>query len=70
VDSTSHLNTLYCKRFVRLRVLFKTHIMGQNNYPLKNNPYSNTYNAGWQNHLNLSECAESTSAAMKFPAEK
>jgi hypothetical protein len=26
VDSTSHLHTLYCKRFVRLRVLFKTHI--------------------------------------------
>jgi hypothetical protein len=25
VDSTSHLHTLYCKRFVRLRVLFKTH---------------------------------------------
>jgi hypothetical protein len=26
VDSTSHLHTLYCKRFVRLRVLFKTYI--------------------------------------------
>jgi len=26
VDSTSHLHTLYCKRFVRLRVLIKTHI--------------------------------------------
>jgi hypothetical protein len=25
VDSTSHLHTLYCKRFVRLRVLIKTH---------------------------------------------
>jgi hypothetical protein len=25
VDSTSHLHTLYCKQFVRLRVLFKTH---------------------------------------------
>jgi len=31
VDSTSHLQTLYCKRFVRLRVLIKTH----NNNPLK-----------------------------------
>jgi hypothetical protein len=28
--------------------------VGQNNYPQKNNPYSNTYNAGWQNHPNLS----------------
>jgi hypothetical protein len=28
--------------------------VGQNNYPPKNNPYSNTYNAGWQNHPNLS----------------
>jgi hypothetical protein len=27
VDSTSHLHILYCKRFVRLRVLFKTHII-------------------------------------------
>jgi len=26
----------------------------QNNYPLKNNPYSNTYNAGWRNKSNLS----------------
>jgi hypothetical protein len=26
VDSTLHLHTLYCKRFVRLRVLIKTHI--------------------------------------------
>jgi hypothetical protein len=26
VDSTSHLHTLYCKRFVRLLVLIKTHI--------------------------------------------
>jgi hypothetical protein len=25
VDSTTHLHTLYCKRFVRLRVLIKTH---------------------------------------------
>jgi len=25
VDSTLHLHTLYCKRFVRLRVLSKTH---------------------------------------------
>jgi hypothetical protein len=25
VDSTSHLHTLYCKRFMRLRVLIKTH---------------------------------------------
>jgi hypothetical protein len=28
--------------------------VGQNNYPLKNNPYSNTYNARWQNHPNFS----------------
>jgi hypothetical protein len=28
--------------------------VGQNNYPPKNNPYSNTYNAGWRNHPNLS----------------
>jgi hypothetical protein len=27
--------------------------VGQNNYPPKNNPYSNTYNEGWQNHPNL-----------------
>jgi len=26
VDSTSHLHTVYCKQFVRLRVLIKTHI--------------------------------------------
>jgi hypothetical protein len=29
VDSTSHLNTLYCKRFVHLRVLIKTHKINQ-----------------------------------------
>jgi hypothetical protein len=29
VDSTSHLHTLYCKWFVRLRVLIKTHITPQ-----------------------------------------
>jgi hypothetical protein len=28
--------------------------VGQNNYPPKNNPYSNTYNAGWRNHPNFS----------------
>jgi hypothetical protein len=28
--------------------------VGQNNYPPKNNPYSNTYNLGWQNHPNFS----------------
>jgi hypothetical protein len=28
--------------------------VSQNNYPPKNNPYSNTYNAGWRNHPNLS----------------
>jgi hypothetical protein len=28
--------------------------VGQNNYLPKNNPYSNTYNAGWQNHPNFS----------------
>lgn len=32
----------------------QTNYVGQNNYPLKNNPYSNTYNAGWQNHPNFS----------------
>jgi hypothetical protein len=32
VDSTSHLHTLYCKRFVRLRVLFKTHIKEDSYY--------------------------------------
>jgi hypothetical protein len=26
----------------------------QNNYPPKNNPYSNTYNPGWRNHPNFS----------------
>jgi hypothetical protein len=26
----------------------------QNNYPPKNNPYSNTYNARWRNHPNFS----------------
>jgi hypothetical protein len=28
--------------------------VGQNNYPPKNNPYSNTYNPGWRNHPNFS----------------
>jgi hypothetical protein len=28
--------------------------VGQNNYPSKNNPYSNTYNSRWRNHPNLS----------------
>jgi hypothetical protein len=28
--------------------------VGQNNYPPKNNPYSNTYNPRWQNHPNFS----------------
>jgi hypothetical protein len=28
--------------------------VGQNNYPPKNNPYSNTYNVGWQTHPNFS----------------
>jgi hypothetical protein len=28
--------------------------VGHNNYPPKNNPYSNTYNAGWRNHPNFS----------------
>jgi hypothetical protein len=28
--------------------------VGQNNYPPKNNPYSNTYNARWQTHPNFS----------------
>jgi hypothetical protein len=27
--------------------------VGQNNYPPKKNPYSNTYNPGWQNHPNF-----------------
>jgi hypothetical protein len=33
VDSTSHLHTLYCKRFVRLRVLIKTHIKSHKDDP-------------------------------------
>jgi hypothetical protein len=28
--------------------------VGQNNYPPKNNPYSNTYNPGWRNDPNFS----------------
>ncbi|KAG8498918.1 hypothetical protein CXB51_005289 [Gossypium anomalum] len=28
--------------------------MGNNNFRAQNNPYSNTYNAGWKNHLNFS----------------
>jgi hypothetical protein len=28
--------------------------VGQNSYPPKNNPYSNTYNPGWRNHPNFS----------------
>jgi hypothetical protein len=32
----------------------KAKYFGQNNYPPKNNPYSNTYNAGWRNHPNFS----------------
>jgi hypothetical protein len=28
--------------------------VGQNNYPSKNNPYSNTYNLGWRNYPNFS----------------
>jgi hypothetical protein len=28
--------------------------VGQNNCHPKNNPYSNTYNAGWQTHPNFS----------------
>jgi hypothetical protein len=28
--------------------------VGQNNFPLKNNPYSNTYNAGWHNYPKFS----------------
>ena len=28
--------------------------MGQNNYPPKNNPYSNTYIPGWRTHPNFS----------------
>jgi homoserine trans-succinylase len=31
----------------------KLNYVGQNNYPPKNNPYSNTYNAGWRNHPNF-----------------
>jgi hypothetical protein len=27
--------------------------VGRNNYPPKNNPYSNTYNPGWRNHPNF-----------------
>jgi hypothetical protein len=40
VDSTSHLHTLYCKRFVRLRVLIKTHI----NVICKNANYNSAEN--------------------------
>jgi hypothetical protein len=32
----------------------KAKYLGQNNYPPKNDPYSNTYNAGWRNHPNFS----------------
>ena len=35
--------------------------VGQNNYPPKNNSYSNTYNAGWQiyaGHLKKFHCCE------------
>jgi hypothetical protein len=32
----------------------KANYVGQNNYPPKNNPYSNTYNAGWRTHPNFS----------------
>jgi hypothetical protein len=32
----------------------KANYVGQNNYPPKNNPYSNTYNAGWRIHPNFS----------------
>jgi hypothetical protein len=32
----------------------QTNYVGQNNYPPKNNPYSNTYNVGWQTHPNFS----------------
>ncbi|KAK5832859.1 hypothetical protein PVK06_016664 [Gossypium arboreum] len=28
--------------------------MGNNNFRSQNNPYSNTYNVGWRNHLNFS----------------
>jgi hypothetical protein len=28
--------------------------VGHNNYPPKNNPFSNTYNPGWRNHPNFS----------------
>ena len=28
--------------------------VGQNSYPPKNNPYSNTYNPRWRNHPNFS----------------
>lgn len=33
--------------------LEQVNYLGQNNYLPKNNPYSNTYNAGWRNHPNL-----------------
>jgi hypothetical protein len=32
----------------------KANYVGQNNYPPKNNPYSNTYNARWRTHPNFS----------------
>jgi len=47
VDSTSHLHTLYCKRFVRLRVLIKTHITAhpgaRPHYP----PWTTPVPPGW-----------------------
>ncbi|KAG8491585.1 hypothetical protein CXB51_014659 [Gossypium anomalum] len=32
----------------------QVHYMGNNNSRPQNNPYSNTYNAGWRNHPNFS----------------
>ncbi|KAG8483102.1 hypothetical protein CXB51_022038 [Gossypium anomalum] len=32
----------------------QVHYIGNNNSRLQNNPYSNTYNAGWRNHPNFS----------------
>jgi hypothetical protein len=34
--------------------LEQANYVGQNNYPPKNNLYSDTYNAGWQTHHNFS----------------
>jgi hypothetical protein len=53
MDSTSHLHTLYCKRFVRLRVLFKTHNTTNTKEPDAVGPYAVGPNAGEPNAMEL-----------------